>query len=784
MSVPRVLTDVDVFSGGAPGTCQVRDALSTPYDGTFAANGALFTVSALGSLDILAIEFATNIEITDENIDMSSLPQVQVWARQGTTFSDKPSDWIELANTRAVVSPDRSGVLVPRVEMSQPISLTAGADWSILVSLEGGDEKILRMKGVTDTVGMPFQENDLVKLNVGRSLDSPGDPFQAPRSASMAFQGKLHYRSLKPCSSMTSTTKLPFSFVVKAGAGQSEVQSTVFAIFSTMLRDEANFKRLAQVHNLKLQDVDIGERQAADKCDEYGFEIDGCDQYFSQVLFDHYSSLHDHELILELLQDVQFRDDLGADGSVDDINVVYTGDEVLEESYEVSVVGVPPETYLNPFQRDYLSEVIYDFLKETSGVLPYKVEVAQSLRRNLVRKRELQGQLTALATIVGIGDDADGFWKEIKSTFDKQKDELIHRIRQEQYLPGPINDGNDFGAIFRDISNIKIAPQRLGNLGPAVGNGGDDGMSKAQIQIISFSIAAVLAFLWLLYRFMRDCVLVEKGFKVENKKLSDVKTANSDGTFTRPELENMDKPRQKPTSSIDIPPLPEIKISSDKKDEDPSSSMDSSIRRGRRPPNKRGVNRSRSSDDTDLLSIESDEPYVRRQSDPLEAAHLNLSLRGSNRTALETVSEHQATESCRNGDSLPKGSNSSHRKGRPPPSKRGVAKSNTFNGYTRKRDVKPQSPRRRESFKVENDARTTTNGESISGEGVKKKKKKKKVKSKAAVMNSDSPSKSKPKAKKAKRSSHPSPGPKKSGKKSEAKRRPSTKRVDMAGTTT
>jgi hypothetical protein len=339
-----------------------------------------------------------------------------------------------------------------------------------------------------------------------------------------------------------------------------------------------------------------------DDCSEYDIE-GGCDLYDSDLVLGHFESLGARELVLEFLLKLNNRNGLGA--LQDDLKAVYNGDKVFEQQYAVTLTGVPFGTVLNPIQREYLEKVTYDFLDEFSDAEPYRVEIRQSVddTRRLLRggrdetlgawddRRGLQAPavVRAEAIVYGIGDDRKEFLEDLEAAFLKNTEQYKEEVQKQQYLPGEINDRSNLGSIFSEILGVQV--KRTGPDEAVTGSSGqtaDDGVDSTQIQIISFSVAIGLAFLYLVYRVMKDCVMVQDGWAVKNEKLSE-KTENSS---SRPELSNMDKPRQRSSVAVDVDSLAKVKLSS----MDDSSMTDGPARRGRRPPSGRGVGRAKSSD--------------------------------------------------------------------------------------------------------------------------------------------------------------------------------------------
>jgi len=547
---PRWLAStVDPYGDGSSGTCQVRGELSTPYEGTTLTNGALFTITANGeSLNLQALELSTGTN------DIETLqPNLKVLARKGTTISGNINDWIEIASMTALPSPDGSGVVVPRTMFPTSFPIGAGEVWMILVTFSSAE--ILQIQQTTDTIGTVSEEDDYLKINVGQTIGQGDNPLSGMGTSSIVFQGRIHYRVLKACDSLVYATKLSFPVAVKSGTDPMALKNSIFDIFSNVVQDVASLQRWTEVYSLALDIVDLEAKGGADNCRQYGFASE-CDQFSSTVSFVHHESLNTRDLQVGLLGSLPFEDNHMPVISINGLDIAYTGMDVLKEDFEMDIMGLSLDTIFSPLQREYLGRVIYKYLETNSKVHPFRVEVSQTVRRRLRSTRQLAGKLSTVAMVYGMGDDTKEFQNAIYTAVKNEKSQFVRDIQRRHYLPDPINDDSDLGTIFDNVVDVTWRP-KLSSESNALGGGGgggqgdDGGMSKGQIQIFLFSITLCLSFLILLYRFLTDFVLFQKGHHVENKK-SPNKASEDEEIPTRPELANMDKPRQGPSVPIDL----------------------------------------------------------------------------------------------------------------------------------------------------------------------------------------------------------------------------------------
>lgn len=237
--------DVGLFASGGPGTCQIRNSLDTLYNGETAAFGAVFTVQALtNSVDIQGIEFA--------NMEASKESAVKIFVIKSDTFSSNPNDWIELASTTSVPSPDGLGAIAPRADFTRSVSFNQGDVWTFYVSLESGNLKMAD----SGTTGSSYQVDNFLQLNVGESMDT-GAEFTAARTPNKAFQGKLYYRVLKPCNTLGTQTELIFPFATDAGTDRVALNAAVSAGFERLLANETDLVRWVNVYGLAIKTITL-----------------------------------------------------------------------------------------------------------------------------------------------------------------------------------------------------------------------------------------------------------------------------------------------------------------------------------------------------------------------------------------------------------------------------------------------------------------------------------------------------------------------------------------------
>ena len=249
--------DVSLYTVGGNGTCQIRTSLDALFDGDeVTAAGVAFSVQALdSSLDIQALEFANPSDGDGSTIN--------IYARKGGNFSTTASDWITLATAvTSAVSPDGLGMIVPRAEMEQAVTIAAGEIWTIYISSSTPNIKLISTKLAT---GYRYQVDDYLQVNVGEAI-GVGAEFSSSRTPGRMFQGRLFYRVLKPCSEMTTTTEYTFPFATASGIDSTKLKDAVTSGLNKLLTDEADLKRWTQVHGLSIKNVGLKSKGPSGMC--------------------------------------------------------------------------------------------------------------------------------------------------------------------------------------------------------------------------------------------------------------------------------------------------------------------------------------------------------------------------------------------------------------------------------------------------------------------------------------------------------------------------------------
>lgn len=243
--------------------------------------------------------------------------------------------------------------------------------------------------------------------------------------------------------------------------------------------------------------------------------------YDNKLTMYHYASLAGKEVELEVVRSlVENNNTLTFDGSN---AMTYIGPRVLSRYYRLQLIGIPSDTILNPIQRDYIARVTLDFLRDNSDTVPNTVEVISQdfSRRELLRDgRQLQaGLVTAESYIYGLGDDAQAFYEPIEAAFRSNEERYRTLLIREQYRPGSINDGEDFGAAFKDLLRISVKTNET--VSGSTTTASADNTDTTGVIVCSILIA--LSMLWLIYRVIRDFFMEQDGHGIKKEKVGERK---------------------------------------------------------------------------------------------------------------------------------------------------------------------------------------------------------------------------------------------------------------------
>lgn len=206
----------------------------------------------------------------------------------------------------------------------------------------------------------------------------------------------------------------------------------------------------------------------------------------STIAFQHLQSLESPLLLSKNV--VAVGDELGVTNS-NSVSVAYVGSPVLASRMILTLEGISQK--LSTLQESYLEQVSSQFFSEfTTSVQIYQVQVIEQStvndRRLLRGGREYQRQLQAsgleiAVDIYGSSESLEYLQTAILDTISSNKDRYVDELALQHLRPGAINNnGNDFGSIFDDISDIQVRTSSDGS-SPTTDNNGESSPTASPI---------------------------------------------------------------------------------------------------------------------------------------------------------------------------------------------------------------------------------------------------------------------------------------------------------------
>jgi len=539
VSVSRELGSVEPVLS-SPGNCQVTTKVQAPAPfSTTIATGTMFSVTAKQNIEILSFEFAHFPFTADLEVEIYVINGKDYVANRNT-----PSAWTKLSQTTSVDSPDAGDDdinIAPRADMTQAVVMNAAESKSFYFTLRSQHLKLEPSStGKPLATGQVYFSDNFLSTDVGIGVRVGGFP-NTPDDSNRGFQGRIHYRVIQSCSELLGQTQS----VVKAVVPSSAVPQSADAVFLTAFTDHLNtrvdWKRWTETEGLRLNAVSATVADTKTDCSEHGV-TGGCTVYDSKLTMVHYASLAGKEVELEVIRSiVESNNTVTFSGTS---TMTYIGPRVLSRYYRLQLVGTPKGAILNPIQRDYIATVTMDFLSSFSETVPNTVEViSQDFSRRMIELRgsgrQLQdvGVVTAEAYIYGLGDDPQAFYEPIESAFKTNEAEYRTHLQREQYRPSAINDGDDFGAAFKDVLRISVNTNET-VVDTATASSGDDTDSTA---VVIWSLLIAASVIFLIYRCVKDFLMEQDGHRIKKESVSE---------HRRKQAEAEEGGQQKPTNYL------------------------------------------------------------------------------------------------------------------------------------------------------------------------------------------------------------------------------------------
>ena len=392
-----------------------------PNSFVFRQFGTMFTLNAKHDLEILTFEFAHYDPISIGSKEAENGIDVEIYVKTGSEFLDAVEnslEWIEVAKSTAYISPDYSSHILPRSDM-RSIKMEQGQQLSFYITLKENNLKLERpssesnVNGLSLTTGSTFLYDDFIDLSVGIGINGYDFPQGIPPTMDRIFQGVIHYRSVQSCSDGTLvdvvSNQIPLSFTVQTISSTSDLSifnTVIQETFEEYLQQYVELRKMKSSHGLKLNRITedtrkpAGETLSGSEClglpttstssstssssandgsdadaatDEAAAAAGGnatttttggsatCTVVHIISDWSHFESISFEELQWRLY--MALTENKQRIGILDDgTKIRYIGNELISQTYNLVLDGVPKGTVLNPIQRRYIGDVTYDFL--------------------------------------------------------------------------------------------------------------------------------------------------------------------------------------------------------------------------------------------------------------------------------------------------------------------------------------------------------------------------------------------------------------------------------------
>jgi hypothetical protein len=324
--------------------------------------GIIFELVALADdMEVLTLEFDARIEdITDFT--------VEVFATDGDSL-DKMSDesqWTQLANTQAAVSPAGRGLVIPQPAFTS-IKLKRGQRTSIYIAMKG--PWLENVAQALDKTGEVQLQNDDFALYVGVGLNERF-PEDFDKTVDPQFSGVIHYRKEVDCRDALVSTTVDLQFLASQSEDPVFVSKLNRALDET-LRDSLlvsnPFYDMISRYRLR--------QQQATQITKSLYEQGACPEEWEKcprnvlaprLFFEHTNQLEAGFLQYEIYRFTQalteeLRSRLGTD------EVLYVGLRPLISDFSLTLHGLPSALPLTPDNSRFLEATTTDFLAEVAS---------------------------------------------------------------------------------------------------------------------------------------------------------------------------------------------------------------------------------------------------------------------------------------------------------------------------------------------------------------------------------------------------------------------------------
>eukprot|EP00977_Amphora_coffeiformis_P013289 scaffold3421_cov181-Amphora_coffeaeformis.AAC.29 len=416
-------------------TCYALSSFDTPYsnDNRVASySGIMFDLFTKGeALEILTLEVDVRLpEVTDFSVEVYTTNGAYL-----TKINDR-NQWTLVANTEAIPTPDKSGIIIPQRAFAK-INADARSRISIYIQMKGPWIEN-RAQALVKTGELAQEGQDFYSYaGVGTSSLFPNNP---ETTTDPQFSGKVYYQKPKACQDTTKSV-ISLEFITGSGFDHSSlgpISRAVEEVASEHLLLEEWFVGKASSAGLKMDST------AKTTTAPYNGQVcpwSTCATYASQLTFSHSSGLSEGEISYNVYR---YADAIAREvkEKVANDEIAYLGLKSATAGFAFTIRGVE-EGFMNSEQERYLASILVSFFttsipKTASYATAFYAEFEGDGSRFLRTRRQLDGSITVEGTLYGAR--AAPFGKEeltvqLRNSLSQDEDFLVQTLRYGSVIP-------------------------------------------------------------------------------------------------------------------------------------------------------------------------------------------------------------------------------------------------------------------------------------------------------------------------------------------------------------
>jgi hypothetical protein len=249
---------VDEVERVGPVDCRLITKLETPYPGSQAVTGTMFSIRANQTLDILGFEF----DYLD-TADGGEL-EVEVYYREGgyENVLGMPGNWTQIASSVALPAPEgyNRGAIIPTNDITS-VTTIAGQLYSFYITLKSSHLRVSSSIPREQASGDIWESNSWLEIQVGVGLE--GYPISDAKLSlsNVNFHGVIHYAAVQPCEEIRSYTNVILDFAINSeptGDAIFEHNEAVWYAVAGLSYLNPDLIRYVKFHGLELINVKTG----------------------------------------------------------------------------------------------------------------------------------------------------------------------------------------------------------------------------------------------------------------------------------------------------------------------------------------------------------------------------------------------------------------------------------------------------------------------------------------------------------------------------------------------